>query len=189
MTIVMADREHDLLDVVHSIHDDLELPEGYRAEIIGGQIAVAASPFGIHAFILQELREAAHGRLPHGHRLYENVTLEEPGGDRYIADLALMPDKLMRTRTQWVFQMAMCLLAVEVTSPGQEARDYSKAAGYARAEVPVYLLVDQKRRRCVVYGDPEGDKYAEVMEVPFGEDVLLPLAQPITIDTSKFSVA
>lgn len=194
MTIVMADREHDLLDVVHSIHDDLELPEGYRAEIIGGQIAVAASPFGIHANILAQIRRAAQDALRRNEYFYdffENVTLEEPGGDRYIADLALVPDKLMRTRTQWVFQMAMCLLAVEVTSPGQEGRDYSKAAGYARAEVPVYLLVDQKRRRCVVYTDPEGEVYADVTETPFGEQVVLSLGPvgQITIDTSKFYVA
>jgi Uma2 family endonuclease len=189
MTIVMADREHDLLDVVHSIHDDLELPEGYRAEIIGGQIAVAASPFGIHAFIVQEIRDAAHGRLPHGHRLYENVTLEEPDGDRYIPDLALMPDALLRNRRQWIFPMGLCLLAIEVTSPGQEERDYRKATGYARAAVSVFLVVDQTRRRCFVHCDPEGNKYTQVTEVPFGEDVLLPLARPITIDTSKFYVA
>ncbi|HXR70825.1 MAG TPA: Uma2 family endonuclease [Actinocrinis sp.] len=185
----MSDREHDLRDVVQSIHDDLELPEGYRAEIIGGQIAVAASPFGIHAFILQEIRDAAHGRLPREHRLYENITLEEPDGDRYIPDLALMPDALLRNRRQWTFPMGLCLLAVEVTSPGQEERDYHKATGYARAGVRVYLLVDQTRRRCFVHCDPEGGKYAQVTEVPFGEDVLLPLARSITIDTSKFYVA
>lgn len=189
MTIVMADREHDLLDVVHSIHDDLELPEGYRAEIIGGQIAVAASPFGIHAFIVQEIREAAHGHLPHGHRLYDNVTLEEPDGDRYIPDLSLLPDALVRNRRQWIFPMGLCPLAVEVTSPGQEERDYAKALGYARAGTRVYLLVDQKRRRCFVHADPEGDKYTEVTEVPFGQDVTLPLSPPITLDTSKFYVA
>lgn len=194
MTIVMADREHDLLDVVHSIHDDLELPEGYRAEIIGGQIAVAASPFGIHANILAQIRRAAQDVLrgnDYFYDFFENVTLEEPGGDRYIADLALMPDKLTRTRIQWVFPMAMCLVAVEVTSPGQEGRDYAKIPGYARAEVPVYLLVDQKRRRCVLCTDPEGEAYAETTEIPFGEPVTLTLAPigRITLDTSKFYVA
>jgi hypothetical protein len=64
MTIVMPDRDHDLLEVVHAIHDDLELPEGYRAEVIGGQITVAASPFGMHAFIVAEIRKAMLGNLP-----------------------------------------------------------------------------------------------------------------------------
>jgi Uma2 family endonuclease len=186
MTIVMSDREHDLMDVVQSIHDGLELPEGYRAEIVGGQIAVAASPFGMHAYILDAIREAATGRLPDGQRLYENVTLEEPDGDRYIPDLALLPRALMRTRRQWIFQMGMCRLAVEVTSPGQEDRDYRKTTGYARAGIPVYLIVDQKRRRCVVHCEPEADKYTRVTEVPFGTDVSLPLETPLIIDTSEF---
>jgi len=186
MTIVMADREQELLGVVHSLHGDLELPEGYRAEIIGGNIAVAPSSCGKHAFILQDIRDAAFGRLQHGRRLYDNVALEDPDGDRYIPDLALLPDKLMDTRTQWVFAMGMCLLAVEVTSPGQETRDYAKAAGYARADVPVYLLVDQKRRKCLVHSEPEGPRYREVTEIPFGEDVILPLEKRITIDTSRF---
>lgn len=186
MTIVTSDREHDLMDVVQSIHDGLELPEGYRAEIVEGQISVVASPFGMHAYILQEIRDAAAGRLPAGHRLYENVTVEEPDGDRYIPDMALLPDALLRTRRQWIFPMGMCLLAVEVTSPGQEDRDYVKAAGYARAGVPVYLIVDQKRRRCVVHSEPEAVKYARVAEVPFGHDVVLPLASAVTLGTSKF---
>lgn len=186
MTIVMSDREHDLMDVVQSIHDSLELPEGYRAEIVEGLIAVAASPFGMHAYILEDIRDAAMGRLPRGHRFYDNVTLDEPDGDRYIPDLALMPDVLMRSRRLWIFPMGMCRLAVEVTSPGQEDRDYRKRAGYARAEVPVYLIVDQKRRLCVVHSEPEGDKYARVAEVPFVGDVVLPLETPIIINTSKF---
>jgi Uma2 family endonuclease len=187
MTIVMSDRDHDLLDVVKSIHDGLELPDGFRAEIVGGQIAVAASPFGMHAFIVGEIRRAATHVLPPDEYLYENVTLEEPGGDRYIPDLALLPDALVRTRRQWIFPMGMCRLAVEVTSPEQEDRDYRKAMGYARAGTPVYLIVDQKRRRCIVHSEPEDTKYVRVAQVPFGQDVVLPFERTITIDTSRFS--
>ena len=186
MTIVMFDREHDLMDVVQSIHDELELPDGFRAEIVEGKITVAASPFGIHADILQEIRDAAHSSMPTGYRLYENVTLEEPDGDRYIPDLALLPRAAIRARHQWVFAGGMCRLAVEVTSPGQEDRDYRKTAGYARAGVPVYLIVDQSRRLCVVQSEPVSDKYGIVREVAFGEDLVLPLEVPITVDTSRF---
>jgi Uma2 family endonuclease len=186
MTIVMSDHEHDLIDVVQSIHDSLELPDGFRAEIIGGQITVAASPFGIHADILQDIRDAALSSLRPGYRLYENVTLEEPDGDRYIPDLALLPRAAVRARHQWVFPTGMCRLAVEVTSPGQEDRDYRKTTGYARAGVPIYLIVDQKRRRCVVQSEPVGDKYGIVTEVPFGQDVTVPLETEFIIDTSAF---
>jgi Uma2 family endonuclease len=138
------------------------------------------------AYIVAEIRRAAESALPAGHRFYGNVTLEEPGGDRYIPDLALLPDAPMRTHGQWIFPMGTCRVAVEVTSPGEEDRDYRKTAGYARAGTPLYLIVDQKRRRCVVHSVPEGTKYARVTHVPFGQDVTLPLETPITIDTSTF---
>lgn len=186
MAFVMSDRDRDLMELVHSIHDGLELPEGYRAEIIGGQIAVAASPFGMHAYIVAQIRRAMIGALPVDHDLYENVPLEETDGDRYIPDLALLPDALVRTRREWIFPMGLCSLAVEVTSPGQELRDYIKVAGYARSGTQVYLIVDQKKRRCVVHSEPEGDKYATVTETPFGEPAVLPLTRPVTIDTTRF---
>jgi Uma2 family endonuclease len=188
MTIVMSDQEQqdELVELVQSIHDGLELPEGYRAEIIGGQITVAASPFGRHAFILQEIRDAVHHALPPGYRLYENVTVAEPDGDRYIPDLALMPDAMIRAKGLWLFPAGACLFAVEATSPKQEDRDYAKADGYARARMPVYLIVDQRKRMCVVHSDPDHGTYRDVIHVPFGDAVLLPLADPIRIETSTF---
>lgn len=151
----MSDRERELADVVQSIHDRLELSEGYRAEIVGSQIAVAMPRFGMHAYILAEIRRSADSAMPAGHHLYGNITLEEPDGDRYIPDLALLPDAPLRTRRQWIFPTGMCRAAIEVTSPGLEDRDYRKMPGYARAGVPVYLIVDQKRRRCVTHSVPK----------------------------------
>jgi Uma2 family endonuclease len=186
MTTVMPDRDHGLLDVVHSIHDDLELPAGYRAEIIGGQISVAASPFGMHAFIVAEIRRAVQGGLPTGYGLFENITAQEPEGDRYIPDLGAWPQELIRTPTQWVFPAGSCVLAVEVTSPGQEERDYAKAAGYARSGTRVYLIVDQKARQCAVHSEPENGVYQEIHVAAFGKDATLPLDTPVIVDTSRF---
>jgi hypothetical protein len=69
------------IDVVHQIHDSLEVPDGFRAEIIEGQITVAASPFGKHAFIVSRIRRATQDALPPGHDLFEVTTAQEPGGD------------------------------------------------------------------------------------------------------------
>lgn len=73
-----------------------------------------------------------------------------------------------------------------MTSPRQEARDYAKASGYARSGVPVYLLVDQDQRRSIVFSEPEGGRYRTRHEEPSGEPVVLPLAEPVQIDTSAF---
>jgi Uma2 family endonuclease len=92
----------------------------------------------------------------------------------------------VKTKTEWVFPGAECQLIVEVTSPHQEPRDYGKATAYARSRVPVYLVVDQAARLCVVFTEPEGDRYLTRHEVPFGKPVTLPLDPPVTLETSEF---
>lgn len=179
--------ERTAADAVRAIHDEIDPPEGYRVEIVEGTITVASSPFGKHAIILMLIREAVAPALPKDYRLFENITLEEPEVDRYIPDLAAWPVKLVDSDTQWVFPGEHCLLAVEVTSPGQERRDYAKAGGYARSGIPVYLVVDREARLCVVLTEPEGGRYRTRHEVPFGKPVTLPLeAGPVTIETAEF---
>jgi Uma2 family endonuclease len=172
--------------VVRALHDQLDPPEGYRVEIIEGKIDVASTPFGKHAFILMRLRRMIEPSLPLEFGLFENTTLEEPQVDRYIPDLVAWPVALIDTETEWAFPGEECPLAVEVTSPDQERRDYAKALGYARSGVPVYLLIDRKRRICVVFTEPEGDQYRTRHEAPFGKPLILPLETPVTIDTSDF---
>jgi len=178
--------EQPLSAVVRALHDELDPPEGYRVEIIEGKIDVAASPFGMHADILLQIREAVAPALPREIGLYENTTLEEPEVDRYQPDLAAWPRELIRTETEWVFPGDQCLLAIEVTSPDQERRDYAKGAGYARAGTPIYLIVDRKRSVCIVHAEPAGGQYTERYETPFGKPITLPLETPVTIETSDF---
>jgi Uma2 family endonuclease len=172
--------------VVRALHDELDPPEGYRVEIVEGKIEVSSSPFGKHAYILMKIRRAIEPSLPAEFGLFENTTLEEPEVDRYIPDLAAWPVALIDTETEWAFPGEECPFAVEVTSPDQERRDYAKAAGYARSGVPVYLLVDRKRRVCVLCTEPADGQYAEHHEIPFGKPVTLPLETPVTIETSDF---
>jgi Uma2 family endonuclease len=165
-----------LRDIVRSIHDDLGLPDGYRAEIIGGNIVVAATPFRKHAYIVKRISRTVDATLLPEYEVFENITLEEPEIDRYIPDVAALPVAMMRddaADTEWVIEASHCAFAAEVTSPGQEARDYAKANGYARGGVPVYLLVDRKARRCVIYTDPGPDGYGTELPVPFGNPVTL----------------
>jgi Uma2 family endonuclease len=198
MTVMTMDRPESAADaawhdesrrraaVVRALHDEIDPPEGYRVEIVEGKIEVSSSPFGMHAYIVAKVRRAVMHSLPVEFELYENTTLEEPATDRYIPDLAVWPVALMQTDTEWAFPGDQCLLAVEVTSPHQERRDYGKAAGYARSGVPIYLLVDPKQRACVLFTEPENDRYRTRHEVPFGKPVTLPLDPPVTIDTSEF---
>jgi Uma2 family endonuclease len=92
----------------------------------------------------------------------------------------------MLTDNEWVFSATECEFAVEVTSPGQQKRDYKKANGYARAGVSTYLLVDQSKRECVIFTEAEDGKYLTTRHVPFGKPVELALYKTVTIDTSDF---
>ena len=177
-----------LAAVVRALHDQIDPPAGWRVEIVEGSITVAASPSGKQALILLDIRKAIMPTLPRGLEILERIKLEEPETDRYEPDLGIWPRALLEAGDAWIFPGEECLLAVEVTSPRQECRDcdYAKAAGYARAGVPVYLVVDQRQRVCVVFSEPEGGRYRTRREVPFGRPVTVPLETPVTIETSEF---
>jgi hypothetical protein len=122
--------------VVRRIHDGLDLPQGCRAEILGGRLVVSHVPQVKHAFIVQLSATALVA--PPSCRAYEKFTLAEPEGDRYIPDLGVWPDALIDTGAeddQWIAPGGRCLFALEVTSPAQEHRVYAKAAGYARCAI------------------------------------------------------
>lgn len=173
--------------MVRAIHDQLDPLEGYRVEIIEGKITVAASACGKHASIIRTIRRAIEPTLaPDEHGVFENITCEEPEVDRYIADLAVWPVEFI-DRDEWAFSGAMCLFTAEVTTPQQEERDYAKAAGYARCGIPAYLVVDRAERACTLFTEPEGGRYRELHQTPFGKPVTLPLDTPVTLDTSRFS--
>jgi Uma2 family endonuclease len=184
MTAVMPETDH--MAMVQSLHDDLEVPDGFRAEIIGGEIVVSASPMGHHAFIVRAVHNAIWPVRPPGCDLYEVTTARTESGQRYIPDLALWPVNIIQGATEWIFPAQLCRFALEVTSPDSEYHDYKKGAGYAESGVPIYLLVDNKQRECIVFTDPKGTAYRAEHRVAFGDPVILPFANPVTIDTSAF---
>jgi len=161
--------EPRLSAVIRALHNEMDPPEGYRVEIVEGRIEVAPPAVGHHAYLIEEIRRPITPALPAGVGLFSNTTLEEPEIDRYIPDLAAWPMELLRTDTEWAFPGGQCLLAVEVTSPDQERRDYAKTAGYARSGVPVYLLADWTQRTCIVYSEPEDGRYKHRRDTSFGK--------------------
>jgi Uma2 family endonuclease len=189
MTCVMHEREVEAprrmpIELAHAAHDNLELPEGFQAEIIEGQIVIVATPNVKHALIVGDVHEALSPALPKTYKCLQVLTGQEPEGDRYIPDLGAWPLTVMREdESRWLMSAGDLLIAVEVTSPGSEDDDYAKAAGYARAEVPIYLLVDRKRRRCILHTEPKGGEYRNVHVSEFGETVTIPLETPVELAT------
>ncbi|MFI9028492.1 Uma2 family endonuclease [Streptomyces sp. NPDC053560] len=81
-------------------------------------------------------------------------------------------------------------LVMEVTSLSNASYDrINKAAAYAQAQVPLYLLIDRfapPGPTVTLFGEPEGDVYRELQKVKFGESIRLPEPFDLTIDTSLF---
>jgi Uma2 family endonuclease len=84
-------------------------------------------------------------------------------------------------------------LVVEVTSPGKRnlIRDReTKYAAYARAGIPLYLIVDRYDAggHSTLYWnpDPKKEEYKHRHSVPFGEKLTLPEPFEVDIDTAEF---
>ena len=176
----------DRMGMMRSLHEDLAIPDGFRAQIIGADLVVSGPPTGQHAHIVSYVRNAIHPARPAGYDTYEATTAQTDSGQRFTPDLAMWPVDLLRGSAEWALPASMCRFALEVTSPGAEYRDYLKASGYAEAPVPVYLLADVRKRECIVFTDPEGGVYRTKQRVPFGAPVFLPFDVQVAIDTAEF---
>lgn len=179
--IPFREAPHDLNEVA----DHLEPPEGYRVEIIDGSLLLSPTPVSAHAAIATDLTLALAPVLPRGCKPVQNVTLLiMPSGERYVPDLVLLPNGLI-TKDQWKFPSYEALLSIEITSPGNAETDrVKKTRGYARGEVPAYLLVDMESEELTLFLEPEGGVYQKQVH-PDSEGVLH-LPGPFTgpIDTS-----
>ncbi|GAA1082784.1 Uma2 family endonuclease [Nocardiopsis composta] len=163
-----------LMQDLGTIADHIEAPDGYRVEIIEGKIVVSPTPLGSHALLASRVQYALRGLLPAEWEIVQYVTLAIPAtGERYIPDLAVLPSSLL-TEEIWKFPSQEALLTVEITSPSNAETDrVKKPRGYARGEVPAYLLIDPENRRWTLFEEPENGVYRKQMNVTTGDDLLL----------------
>ncbi|WP_460745487.1 Uma2 family endonuclease [Nocardiopsis oceani] len=167
---------------LHTLAESLELPDGYRAEIINGSITVSPTPTVRHADIVTETHESLleSGLRDRGLRALQMITVEiAKTGDRYVPDLVVMPTSLARGQgwdgASWIRPAEEVELVVEVVSPSSAHHDWvDKAKGYAQASVPLYLVVDPKQEEVALFRQPEGDEYQEVTRARRSGSVRLP---------------
>lgn len=99
----------------------------------------------------------------------------------------MVPDDVVLAKTGELVPAATAKLIVEVTSKSNATNDrIAKAAGYARAGVPLYLLVDRwapAGPAVTLYGEPTGDVYRVLHTVKFGDELELPAPFGLTLDT------
>jgi Uma2 family endonuclease len=122
-----------------------EVPEGYRAEIIQGELVVTPAPSFDHALVATALFRLFDALLPADLRVMWG--LEWLLDERGLVAAAPQPDLLVLPRANR--SVSALVLAVEVLSPSDRGRIETgvtriegKRLDYARQGLPHYLEVD-----------------------------------------------
>ncbi|MER7625007.1 Uma2 family endonuclease [Streptomyces sp. NPDC126503] len=176
-----------------SVRETFELfsaaaPKGWRVELIEGEIYVVPPANGEHEEIVSELTGQVRD---HDKRLgrYTGIGLTLPGATdpvRVIPDLVVAPRGSFDDPHAWHAPDPV-LLVSEVTSAATAGRDrLQKIRAYARAGIPVYLLIDREADEAVVCSEPVGDDYAHKATHKLGTAVPLPAPLGFTLDSAAF---
>lgn len=170
--------------------EELDLPEGWRAEILEGNIVVAPPPANIHNSVAEVLHRILVRATPDALAIHQTQAVELGAtGDIYIPDLLVYPRE--KTPTEGCTVPAEhALLAVEITSPSNANNDRKrKLWGYAHGPVPIYLLIDPHAAdgpHVTLYSTPESGAYQDMKRVPYGGAITLPEPFDLKIDTGQF---
>ncbi|MES4900879.1 MULTISPECIES: Uma2 family endonuclease [unclassified Streptomyces] len=161
----------------------MELPEGYRAEIIEESIEVSPTGRRRHGVAINRLRRALEAHIADDdHLVYHDINVIHRR-KVWIPDLFIAPGDLDEIPDEENLGVdASGVEAVfEVVSPGHEARSRDrkrKRRAYARAGIPLYVIVDDfdGEGTVTVLTSPNPDKavYADEHRVPYGTDAVVP---------------
>ncbi|MFD8545118.1 Uma2 family endonuclease [Streptomyces sp. NPDC059649] len=175
------------------IWEQADAREGWKVEIIEGIVTVSPPPDNNHNFIAAKVQRRLYSVLPEDWDIYQTLGTGIPlRKGLYIPDVAVVPDDVVLDKTGEYVPASTAKLIVEVTSKSNASNDrIAKAAGYARAGVPLYLLVDRwapAGPAVTLYGEPVGDVFRVLQTVKFGDELQLPAPFELTLDTGVFPV-
>jgi Uma2 family endonuclease len=159
------------------------LLETTKVEYVDEGVLLVMNPPGIeHRRIVRAIGDDAKrafytGAIATNWATDENYQWDIPDGTGrfYIPDIAFIHPDAMTTEEE----RAAIALVVEVTSPTSPDTvlndRITKPVQYARAGVPLYLLVDQELGRWTLFGLAEGwERYQVAADGAYGEKISLP---------------
>ncbi|MGI5436070.1 Uma2 family endonuclease [Streptomyces shenzhenensis] len=189
--IEMADADADTkrLDEWFERLERVPVPEGFRVEIVGGNVYMTPQR-NTHWEIIFEILLSFVERFGRKVRVFSDVRIDFPGHENgFCPDVAMLKDSAKPDDAgHWRYQDVE--FVAEVISQGTAANDYGpKKTAYAVAEVPVYVIADPYQGRCHVYTDPKDGDYAVRTRVDFGTDIdLTGTVVDLTLRTDEFPV-
>ncbi|MEU0944992.1 Uma2 family endonuclease [Streptomyces canus] len=170
----------------------LDTPEGFRAELIEGEIVVTPPPDGDHEdciglIVNQVIRQAQTDMQFSGNK---GLKLQSGGGcpkNHVTPDGTFAPAerRLFRGADSWMPCDGVAMV-LEVTSTKPEADREAKRRCYARGGIPLYLLVDREASSVTLFSVPEKDDYREHCTRSFGKPITLPAPFAFDLETADF---
>lgn len=179
----LSENGPSLDEVVWQAWKAMELPEGYRAEIIEGAIEVSPPGRYSHSQIVFLLKEALGDFLRGGDFAARNDTNIIHEGSAWVPDMFVVARDAERYVTDDGLGLTAAGVRVvfEVVSPGKRSQDrdrVKKRREYARAGIPVYVLIDDYDGQGAVtlFTRPRPDKadWEDIHRVPYGTEVTIP---------------
>ncbi|WP_399091161.1 Uma2 family endonuclease [Streptomyces sp. BBFR2] len=172
---------------VSEIFANLEVPEGFKAELLWGDIVMMAGPDWVHNDIIEEVMDQIPRARWH-RKQTQDVAIPKESSEPQ-PDLVVLERGAFEGPGRLAPVEAVTLL-VEVVSRSSVDRDYGdKRALYAAGGVPYYLIIDPMEAHCMLLSKPAGsgpdaDYDAEAL-TKFGLPVPLE-ALGIELDTKDF---
>ncbi|MEU2430357.1 Uma2 family endonuclease [Streptomyces sp. NPDC007861] len=148
----------------------MEVPDGYRAEIVGGNIVMSPWSRGFYLPVMRSIRTQLEPHARQGHIVdHAPFPFTFPSEERaYGPDIYAAEATAFQTNAQRIDGEALSFVC-ELTSPSTRLVDWQdKAPAYGRAGVPVYLLIDMENETATVFWGPSEKGYLSRTTVPFG---------------------
>ncbi|MFF3780262.1 Uma2 family endonuclease [Streptomyces sp. NPDC001933] len=171
----------------------LDTPEGFRAELIEGEIVVIPPPDGDHEdsinlIMKQVIRLARTDMDFSGNKGLKLTSGGRSPKNHVVPDGTFAPTelRLYRGADPWMPCEGVALV-VEVTSTKPRADRTDRRHCYARGPIPLYLLVDREQSSLTLFSDPEGDDYRQHCTIPFGKRLTLPPPFAFDLETGELN--
>ncbi|WP_405615461.1 Uma2 family endonuclease [Streptomyces sp. NBC_00076] len=185
--IAMADANTKRLDEWFERLERMPVPEGFRVEIVEGNVHMTPQR-DTDWQIIRRIVRAVEDRFGMDAKIFSDVRIDFPGHENgFCPDVALLSASAVKDdEGRWRHEDVE--FVAEVISRGTAANDYGpKKTAYALAEVPVYLIADPYQGKCRLYLSPKGDDYGIETKVAFGDDVdLTDTVVGLTLETDDF---